>query len=65
MTHHKAKSVLQVDFPDASVSLEKLLHVPLPGVWAQVANEDTTAAHCYLLKQKQHVSMVNIKPNMK
>lgn len=50
-THHKTKSILQVDFPNASVSLEKLLHVSLPGVWAQVANEDTTAAHCYLLKQ--------------
>lgn len=45
-THHKAKPILQVDFPDASVSLEEFLHVPLPGVWAQVADEDTTTTHC-------------------
>lgn len=45
-THHKTKPILQVNFPYASVSLEEFLHVPLSGVWAQVANEDTTTTHC-------------------
>lgn len=49
-THHKAKPILQVDFPDPSVSFEELLHVPLPGVWAQVADEDATTTHCYLTR---------------
>lgn len=46
---HKPKSILQVDFPDPSISLEKLLHISLSGVWAQAADEDTTTTHFYLL----------------
>lgn len=52
-THHKAKAILQVDLTDASVSLKELLHISLSGVWAQVADEDTTAAHSYLPKGKE------------
>lgn len=44
-THHKAKAILQVDLTDAPVSLKELLNISLSGVWAQVANEDATAAH--------------------
>lgn len=53
-THHKAESILQVDFPDPSIALEELLHVPLSGVRAQAADEDTTTTHPYLLKQESH-----------
>lgn len=31
-THHKAKSILQVDFTDAPVTLKELLHISLSGV---------------------------------
>lgn len=45
MTHHEAEASLQVDVPNAAVSLEKPLHVLFSGRRAQAADEDTTPAH--------------------
>lgn len=53
-TNHKAESILQVDFPYPTISLEKLLHVSLPGMWAQTANEDTTATHIVTCKKRRN-----------
>lgn len=44
-THHKAKPILQVDLTDATIALEKLLHISLSGVRTQASNEDTAATH--------------------
>lgn len=44
-THHKAKTILQVDLTDATIALEKLLHISLSGVRTQAPNEDTAATH--------------------
>ena len=51
-THHKAKSILQIDFPDPSVSFEELLHISLSGVRAQAADKDATSTHCHLGRRK-------------
>ena len=47
-TYHKSESIFQVDLPDPSVSFEELLHVPLPGMRAEAADEHTTPAHVAL-----------------
>lgn len=44
-THHKPKPPLQVDVPDAAVSLEEPLHILLPGGRVQPPDEDAAAAH--------------------
>ena len=54
LTYHKPESVLQVDLPDPSVALEELLHVPLPGMRAEAADEHTTAAHGALTAGREH-----------
>lgn len=45
MTHHKAKTFLEVNISDAAVSFEEPLHILLSGRWTQPADENTTAAH--------------------
>lgn len=45
MTHHEAKTFLEVDVSDAAVSFEEPLHILLSGRWTQTADENTTAAH--------------------
>lgn len=44
-THHKPKPPLQIDVPDAAVSLEEPLHILLPGGRVQPPDEDAAAAH--------------------
>lgn len=45
VTYHKAKSILQMDFSDATVSLEELLNIPFTSTGAQVSNKDAAATH--------------------
>lgn len=45
-THHKAKTVFQVNLSDTSVAFKELFHVSFPSMGAQTADEHATSTHC-------------------